>query len=112
MDLRLFLCQIAVKHGTEDGASHGQHILGEGGEGADASDTHNQNYSSLLSSTKEQEQFFSVALVQEHRQLAYAVRNTFNLTHRNQQYSVLMPSWCPQGFYVFIKGFKKSFSKR
>lgn len=28
MDLRLLLRQIAVKHGTEDGASHGQHILG------------------------------------------------------------------------------------
>ena len=43
MDLRLLLRQIAVKHGTEDRASHGQHILrGEGGreEQTDASDTH------------------------------------------------------------------------
>lgn len=46
MDLRLLLRQIAVKHGTEDRASHGQHILGgererEGGreEQTDASDT-------------------------------------------------------------------------
>lgn len=35
MDLRILLCQIAVKHGTEDGASHGQHILGGGEGGAD-----------------------------------------------------------------------------
>lgn len=33
MDLRLLLCQIAIKHGTEDGASHGQNVLcGERGE--------------------------------------------------------------------------------
>lgn len=67
MDLRLLLRQIAVKHGTEDGASHGQHILGgrKGGrEQTDASEnTCNQNQS-LLSSIGEQEQFFPVALLQ------------------------------------------------
>lgn len=36
MDLRLLLRQIAVKHGTEDGASHGQHVLR--GEETDASE--------------------------------------------------------------------------
>lgn len=52
MDLRLLLRQIAVKHGTEDGASHGQHILGgrEGEEGgADASENScNQDRSSSV----------------------------------------------------------------
>lgn len=38
MDFRLLLRQIAVKHGTEDGASHGQHILGGREGGAEASE--------------------------------------------------------------------------
>ena len=33
MDFRRLLCQIAVKHGTEDRASHGQHVLGREEEG-------------------------------------------------------------------------------
>lgn len=61
MDLRLLLRQIAIKHGTEDGASHGQHIL-RGREGereeTDASEnTCSQNHSSL-SSIKEHKEFF------------------------------------------------------
>lgn len=28
MDFRLLLRQVAVKHGAEDGASHGEHVLG------------------------------------------------------------------------------------
>lgn len=46
MDLRLLLRQIAVKHGTEDGASHGQHILGgrEGGRRQMRQNTCRQNH--------------------------------------------------------------------
>lgn len=59
MDLRLLLRQIAVKHGTEDGASHGQHILGEreGEEegGADASEnSRNQDRSSSVGAQEDE----------------------------------------------------------
>lgn len=50
MDLRLLLCQIAIKHSTEDGASHGQHILEGREEQTDASVTRAaRNQASVLS---------------------------------------------------------------